>query len=504
MTVDLGQTRAHDAEKQTEVNTALMLGDPLPSRGKYDTHLQTLVNTVRQENPIPVFDFLGLRQNVLDQQEEPPQQQIQEPANIAPNVVAASHEENGWPEVLPAAQLRQTAMEINLNAPPPVILQDLNDLPMEEDPQEVMIHLGIKANNEQNNWELGQSSEQQMIQEILLPQPAQQEPQEEVAENVVNGVEVPLIHLLNEENQFLHLEIPENAIMNDNEIQEIENEHCMDWQQDQPAQVNNIELGMVRIIDRFYPTPSTNEFSNLGFQKIQPYLQQIPASNKAVFNYNSTQAGKGNETSMIEIPKKWAEFFKVFLNSADRYSWARDLLNTQFPSLIFQPWDAVTLSLSAVQNDQPSEQCGKLSSLNSSLISDEALIMEDEALIIEEDQIKSPQGKKRARKGKVQTPVVDSEVRRSSRVKGRTNGFKPSGCKITNCLGCKLDPPTIPIETLQAIGTQMCQMNSEEVEQATLIKKKKPKPIAKKKEKTKISDEDAEAEEGASKEKKND
>lgn len=129
--------------------------------------------------------------------------------------------------------------------------------------------------------------------------------------------------------------------------------------------------------------------------------------------------------------------------------------------------------------------------------------MEDEALIVEEEQIISPQGKKRVRKGKVQSPVVDSEVRRSSRVKGRTNGFKPSGCKITNCLGCKLDPPTIPIETLQAIGTEMCQMNAEEVEEATLIKKKKPKPIAKK-EKTKVSNEDAEAEEGASKEKKND
>jgi hypothetical protein len=130
--------------------------------------------------------------------------------------------------------------------------------------------------------------------------------------------------------------------------------------------------------------------------------------------------------------------------------------------------------------------------------------MDEEALTMGGDHNKSPQGKKRARKGKMQSPVVDSEVRRSNRVKGRTNGFKPSGCKVTNCLGCNLDPPTISLEALQAIRTKMCQINAEELDEANLTKKKKPKPIAKKKEKNKNADEAAGDEEGTSKEKKND
>lgn len=76
--------------------------------------------------------------------------------------------------------------------------------------------------------------------------------------------------------------------------------------------------------------------------------------------------------------------------------------------------------------------------------------------------------------------MVESEVRRSSRVKEKSNGFKLSGCKLTNCLGCKIQPPTLYVDALQVIGTKLCQMSDEGVAKATLNKKNKPKPIAKK------------------------
>lgn len=171
-------------------------------------------------------------------------------------------------------------------------------------------------------WE--KNNEQLIIEEALLPQPAQPEPQEEAIDNEVNEVVVPPIHLLNEENQFMHLEILENALMNDDEIQEFQNELNMDWQQEQPAQDNNIQLGMVRIIDRFYPSSPDTDFSKLGFQNRQSLLQPTLDSSKAVINDSNVQVEKGKETTMIEVPKKWAEFFKVFLNSADSYTWARD------------------------------------------------------------------------------------------------------------------------------------------------------------------------------------
>jgi len=103
----------------------------------------------------------------------------------------------------------------------------------------VLINPVVHPNHEQINWELAQNNNQQVMQEVLIPQPAQ--PQhietEEVAEN---AVEVVPIHLLNKENNFLPLEIHEDDLMNDDEIQKMENDQNMDWQQDQAVQVDNI------------------------------------------------------------------------------------------------------------------------------------------------------------------------------------------------------------------------------------------------------------------------
>lgn len=121
------------------------------------------------------------------------------------------------------------------------------------------------------------------------------------------------------------------------------------------------------------------------------------------------------------------------------------------------------------------------------------------ALLIEEEQNLSPQGKKRPRKAKAQSLVVDSEVRRIIRVREKCNGFKPSNCKVANCLGCNLDPPTLSLDTLKNIGVNMCQRKPELLEEGPM-NKKKPKPIAKKKGISKYSKEDGGEKEDPNKE----
>lgn len=84
----------------------------------------------------------------------------------------------------------------------------------------------------------------------MLQQPTLSVIQEEVAEN---EVEVVPVHLLRKENNSLHREIPEDELMDDNEIQEAQNEQLMDWQQNEVAQAKNIQIGMVRIIGSYHP-----------------------------------------------------------------------------------------------------------------------------------------------------------------------------------------------------------------------------------------------------------
>jgi hypothetical protein len=58
------------------------------------------------------------------------------------------------------------------------MMQDLNALPVEEDPQEVLIYPGIQNNIAPNNWEIFQAPNQLQEQEIHIDQIAQPEHQD--------------------------------------------------------------------------------------------------------------------------------------------------------------------------------------------------------------------------------------------------------------------------------------------------------------------------------------
>jgi hypothetical protein len=92
--------------------------------------------------------------------------------------------------------------------------------------------------------------------------------------------------------------------------------------------------------------------------------------------------------------------------------------------------------------------------------------------------------------------VVDSEVRRSNRAKEKCNGFKASQCKVENCLGCSVKQPVMSADLLKSIGSNICQIPKEQLDEETLNKKKKTRGIAKKKTSNKPSKEDKDEKKG--------
>lgn len=97
--------------------------------------------------------------------------------------------------------------------------------------------------------------------------------------------------------------------------------------------------------------------------------------------------------------------------------------------------------------------------------------------------------KKRTRRTKVDTPVVESAVRRSPRVKASCKGFKSNTCKAKNCLGCSVKPPTLSTSALRKIGSSICQIDQELLDDQTLLKKKKMDPVGKKQKKPQAAEE---------------
>jgi altronate dehydratase len=79
-------------------------------------------------------------------------------------------------------------------------------------------------------------------------------------------------------------------------------------------------------------------------------------------------------------------------------------------------------------------------------------------------------------------PVVESEVRRSPRLKEVCNNFKSNACLNRKCLSCNPDPPILSFKVIKKIGVDFCKVDKELLsEEALLTKRKKQKPVTKEK-----------------------
>jgi hypothetical protein len=104
------------------------------------------------------------------------------------------------------------------------------------------------------------------------------------------------------------------------------------------------------------------------------------------------------------------------------------------------------------------------------------LSQENSAEDVEKSSKSSPYCKKKAN-GK--TVIVDTEVRRSPRVKTKKGGFKDPQCCNKNCLGCNAAPPVLSNKAIRKMGSALCDLDTELLTDDALSKKKKTAPVGK-------------------------
>ena len=84
---------------------------------------------------------------------------------------------------------------------------------------------------------------------------------------------------------------------------------------------------------------------------------------------------------------------------------------------------------------------------------------------------------------------MDSQVRRSERIKLVNKGFKNSECTDRRCTSC--NPPTLSNKVIRSLGSQFCSLDQEELSENDLMKGGNTRdPISKKKGKSSARDED--------------
>jgi hypothetical protein len=90
-------------------------------------------------------------------------------------------------------------------------------------------------------------------------------------------------------------------------------------------------------------------------------------------------------------------------------------------------------------------------------------------------------GTLRKTKGKKGAILVESQVRRSSRVKKNKNGFKEAECKDKNCPGCNSKPPTLSTRSIRKLSSSLCDVDAALVSDEALKKVKKAGAVSKSK-----------------------
>jgi hypothetical protein len=185
--------------------------------------------------------------------------------------------------------------------------------------------------------------------------------------------------------------------------------------------------------------------------------------------------------SVVEIPSSWLGFFQALLMAPAQHEWAKHLLQSNFAQQLQGDSEWPTW-ISLTKKPIAGEACSLLNSEPPSV-----KIIEEN--IQEENLDTGSPGKKKSKKEKPGTPVVDSVVRRSTRVRANSNGFKVSICKTKNCLGCSSAPPTLSQNVIRKIGTSMCQLWDDQLEDHVLLGKKM-EPVGKKAKKSKKDEAD--------------
>jgi hypothetical protein len=172
----------------------------------------------------------------------------------------------------------------------------------------------------------------------------------------------------------------------------------------------------------------------------------------------------GNPSSLhITLPMQWKDFFTVLLLSPGNFSWAMNLLSSKVISFLTND------DSNYVQLDIPAS----CPDFNITCLP----AVDEEGHVVNVGTSRVVPVKKRHPKRS--TAIVESEVRRSPRLKENAMGFKIRSCSDKSCLACGIVPPILQRETIKKIAIDFCNIDESDLNtNLSQFKKRKTHPVA--------------------------
>jgi hypothetical protein len=166
-------------------------------------------------------------------------------------------------------------------------------------------------------------------------------------------------------------------------------------------------------------------------------------------------APAGNLELTVQIPKKWAPFFMTNLLHKDSFSWSKSFLSSDIPSALLEP-ESETHPL-AIPKKCPD---GKFLE---SVLTDEST--GNVSATSDSTSFSS------------KPTVVESDLRRSKRLRDARAGFRQGSYQKKNCLMCQHKfegPPSLSAKAIRSLGERFCNLSEVDLSDKALKKKNNP------------------------------
>ena len=75
-----------------------------------------------------------------------------------------------------------------------------------------------------------------------------------------------------------------------------------------------------------------------------------------------------------------------------------------------------------------------------------------------------PLGEAVSKKRRDKEPLVETEVRRSDRIKKDNNGYRRKSCDATSCLPCNAIPPILHNKVVKNLTKYFCKVSKDELQ----------------------------------------
>jgi hypothetical protein len=169
---------------------------------------------------------------------------------------------------------------------------------------------------------------------------------------------------------------------------------------------------------------------------------------------------------VVNIPVEWAAFFTVMLLSPNSFGWAKSFLASKAWQIMIN-----SVGRNEIMSFALPPKCPK----NAEVHCVSPLLSQDNVRDLESIGQNEEVGQLEATNASVVSPVVETEARRSPRIRNHNGGFKHNSCPSKNCLACLAVPPSLSRSMMKSVGESHCKVKAGKLQVQELSVKKKGK-----------------------------